>query len=86
MENIEEYWSKAREWLALLWNFQLYKSGDNLITFNQVFIAPLLIAVVTLGALPIAGIPITIFTVLRGAVAIGIGFGALEIKLVNSQR
>ena len=37
------------------------------------------IVVVVLVALPIAGIPITIFTVLGGAVAIGIGFGAQNL-------
>jgi small-conductance mechanosensitive channel len=35
-----------------------------------------LAAIAVLVALPIAGIPITIFTVLGGAVAIGVGFGA----------
>ena len=33
------------------------------------------IVIIVLVALPIAGIPITIFTVLGGAVAIGVGFG-----------
>lgn len=33
------------------------------------------VVVIVLVALPIAGIPITIFTVLGGAVAIGVGFG-----------
>lgn len=35
-----------------------------------------LIVLIVLMALPIAGIPITIFTVLGGGIAIGIGFGA----------
>lgn len=35
--------------------------------------------IVILVALPIAGIPITIFTVLGGALAIGVGFGAQNI-------
>lgn len=35
--------------------------------------------VVVLIALPIAGVPITIFTVLGGAIAIGIGFGAQNL-------
>lgn len=35
--------------------------------------------VVVLVALPIAGIPITIFTVLGGALAIGVGFGAQNL-------
>ena len=38
--------------------------------FHLVFVV-----VIVLVALPIAGIPITIFTVLGGAVAIGVGFG-----------
>ena len=39
----------------------------------------LLVVVITLIALPMAGIPITIFTVLGGAVAIGVGFGAQNL-------
>lgn len=39
----------------------------------------LLVVLITLIALPIAGIPITIFTVMGGAVAIGIGFGAQNL-------
>ncbi len=39
----------------------------------------LMLAVIVLVALPIAGIPITIFTVLGGALAIGIGFGAQNL-------
>ncbi len=35
-----------------------------------------LVVIIVLAAMPIAGIPTTIFTVLGGAVAIGIGFGA----------
>ena len=38
-----------------------------------------LIVVITLGALPLAGIPITVFTVLGGALAIGVGFGAQNL-------
>jgi small-conductance mechanosensitive channel len=34
---------------------------------------------ITLVALPIAGVPITIFTVLGGALAIGVGFGAQNL-------
>jgi len=39
----------------------------------------LLFVIVVLVAMPIAGIPITIFTVLGGAVAIGVGFGAQNL-------
>lgn len=39
----------------------------------------LLVVIVVLVALPIAGIPITIFTVMGGAVAIGVGFGAQNL-------
>ncbi len=119
-ENIQEFLSDALEWLKVVWNFELYNSGDSVIAFNQVFIAIVLIIVglivskrisssigkrlrqqgklnentthalqriislffiivVTLIALPIAGIPITIFTVLGGAVAIGVGFGAQNL-------
>jgi len=38
-----------------------------------------LVVVITLVALPIAGIPVTIFTVMGGAVAIGVGFGAQNL-------
>lgn len=38
-----------------------------------------LVVVVVMIALPIAGIPITIFTVLGGAIAIGVGFGAQNL-------
>ncbi len=42
--------------------------------------------VLVLAAMPIAGIPITIFTVIGGAVAIGIGFGAQNLfnNLISS--
>lgn len=39
----------------------------------------ILIVLVVLVALPIAGIPITVFTVLGGALAIGVGFGAQNL-------
>lgn len=39
----------------------------------------LLTVIVVLIAMPIAGIPITIFTVLGGALAIGVGFGAQNL-------
>jgi small-conductance mechanosensitive channel len=39
----------------------------------------LLFVIVVLIAMPIAGIPITIFTVLGGALAIGVGFGAQNL-------
>ena len=39
----------------------------------------LLLVIATLIALPIAGIPITVFTVIGGALAIGIGFGAQNL-------
>ncbi len=38
-----------------------------------------LVVIIILAAMPIAGIPTTIFTVLGGAVAIGIGFGAQNL-------
>jgi small-conductance mechanosensitive channel len=38
-----------------------------------------MVAIVVLIALPIAGIPITIFTILGGALAIGVGFGAQNL-------
>ncbi|MGK0236771.1 MAG: small-conductance mechanosensitive channel [Candidatus Pelagisphaera sp.] len=118
--NLVEIWEKSLNWLNLVWHFELYKSGDNSIAFNQVFIALILfvigiliskriassigkkvskignlnentthalqriisltfIVIVAFIALPIAGIPITIFTVLGSAVAIGVGFGAQNL-------
>lgn len=46
----------------------------------------LMVVVVVLIAMPIAGIPITIFTILGGAVAIGVGFGTQNLfnNLVSS--
>lgn len=38
-----------------------------------------LVVLITLIALPIAGIPVTVFTVMGGAVAIGVGFGAQNL-------
>jgi small-conductance mechanosensitive channel len=45
----------------------------------QKIISYVLFVVVVLVAMPIAGIPITIFTVLGGALAIGVGFGAQNL-------
>jgi small-conductance mechanosensitive channel len=39
----------------------------------------ILVVLITLIALPMAGIPVTIFTVMGGAVAIGVGFGAQNL-------
>ncbi|MGF1448035.1 MAG: mechanosensitive ion channel family protein [Opitutales bacterium] len=47
--------------------------------FLQKLLNYLLLVVVVLIALPMAGIPITIFTVLGGALAIGVGFGAQNL-------
>ncbi len=45
----------------------------------QTIVFNTLVVIVVLAAMPIAGIPTTIFTVLGGAVAIGIGFGAQNL-------
>jgi small-conductance mechanosensitive channel len=45
----------------------------------QKIIFYLLIGIVIMIALPIAGIPITIFAVMGGAIAIGVGFGAQNL-------
>jgi len=45
----------------------------------QTIVFNTLVIVIVLVAMPIAGIPTTIFTVLGGAVAIGIGFGAQNL-------
>jgi small-conductance mechanosensitive channel len=45
----------------------------------QKIIFYLLVAIVIMIALPIAGIPITIFAVMGGALAIGVGFGAQNL-------
>lgn len=51
----------------------------NLAAASQKIVFYLLTAIAFFIALPIAGIPITIFTVLGSAVAIGIGFGAQNL-------
>lgn len=116
-----------RNFLLSIWNFELYKSGNNSIRINQIVIAFTIIIVgsfiskkivlriknalkktgsftenslhliqksvnniftlITIFiALPIAGIPMTVFTVLGGALAIGIGFGAQNLfnNLISS--
>lgn len=119
-ESVEELLQKIWEVLKTAWHFELFKSGDSSVYFNQVLVALLVvlvglfisrwiargiglrlskvarlnentthalqrvfhlffIVIIVLIALPIAGIPITIFTVLGGAVAIGIGFGAQNL-------
>jgi small-conductance mechanosensitive channel len=45
----------------------------------QTIVFNTLVVIIVLAAMPIAGIPTTIFTVLGGAVAIGIGFGAQNL-------
>jgi len=45
----------------------------------QTIVFNTLVVLIILAAMPIAGIPTTIFTVLGGAVAIGIGFGAQNL-------
>jgi len=45
----------------------------------QKVISYLLLVITVLIALPIAGIPVTIFTVMGGALAIGVGFGAQNL-------
>ncbi len=45
----------------------------------QTVIFNTMVVVIILAAMPIAGIPTTIFTVLGGAVAIGVGFGAQNL-------
>ncbi|MCG8526342.1 MAG: mechanosensitive ion channel [Opitutales bacterium] len=116
----EELLINAWEWIARIWNLELYSSGDSQIQLNQIVIALIVIflgisiskrvtslvgkrlsklekfdnntvfilqkivsylfsVIVVLIAMPIAGIPITIFTVLGGALAIGVGFGAQNL-------
>ncbi len=55
------------------------KLNENTTHVLQRIISLVFIAVIVLVALPIAGIPITIFTVMGGAVAIGVGFGAQNL-------
>ncbi len=119
-ESTQDVLNKIWEVLVTLWHFELFKSGDTTIFFNQVMIAMLVvfigffvsriisrslgrrlervgklnqntthvlerlfnlvfIVIIVLIALPIAGIPITVFTVLGGAVAIGVGFGVQNL-------
>ena len=57
----------------------LGKLDHNTAFILQKIVSYLLFVIVILIAMPIAGIPITIFTVLGGALAIGVGFGAQNL-------
>lgn len=115
-KDTQELLDKIWEVVTTVWHFELFKSGDSTIYFNQILVALfvvfigfvvsrwisrgigkrlsksgrlnentthalqrifhlIFVVIIVLVALPIAGIPITIFTVLGGAVAIGVGFG-----------
>lgn len=119
-DSTDGLFKNASDFLRNLWDFELFRSGDSIVVFNQVLIAVVVVlvgfvvskwlaralgrrlakmgklnentmhvlqrlfflffvVVVVLIALPIAGIPITIFTVLGGALAIGVGFGAQNL-------
>ncbi|MCB1121236.1 MAG: mechanosensitive ion channel [Verrucomicrobiae bacterium] len=119
-ESTEELLLKIWDVLKTVWHFELFKSGDSSVYFNQLVVALLVVVVgfvisrwisrkigkrlskvgklnentahalqrvfhllfiviIVLIALPIAGIPITVFTVMGGAVAIGVGFGAQNL-------
>lgn len=60
--------------------------SDSLALFIKKTISNILIFATFLVALPVAGIPITVFTVLGGAAAIGIGFGMQNLfnNLISS--
>lgn len=53
--------------------------NGNTVHFLQRLLFYFSVVVIVLIALPIAGIPITIFTVMGGALAIGVGFGAQNL-------
>lgn len=55
---------------------QLHKNTAHVIQRVCFYISSVIIVLI---ALPIAGIPITVFTVMGGAVAIGLGFGAQNL-------
>jgi small-conductance mechanosensitive channel len=55
------------------------KVDDSLINLVEKFSFYLMTVLVVLVALPMAGIPITVFTVIGGALAIGVGFGAQNL-------
>lgn len=55
------------------------KLNENTTHVLQRIISLVFITAITLVALPIAGIPITIFAVMGSAVAIGVGFGAQNL-------
>jgi small-conductance mechanosensitive channel len=119
-ESTQEVLNQIWEVLKTVWHFELFKSGDTTIYFNQIFVALVVVfvgfivskwlsralgrrlakmsklnqntmhvlqrlfylifvVIIVLIALPIAGIPITVFTVLGGAVAIGVGFGVQNL-------
>lgn len=119
-DSTQDLLNNIGEVVKTLWQFELFRSGDSIVVFNQVLIALLVVffgffmskwlsralgrrlakmgklnqntmhvlqrlfylvfvVIIVLIALPIAGIPITIFTVLGGAVAIGVGFGVQNL-------
>ncbi|MCF8069777.1 MAG: mechanosensitive ion channel [Desulfobacterales bacterium] len=65
---------------------KIEKFDQNTAYFIQRLSYYLVIIIVVLIALPMAGIPSTIFTVMGGAIAIGIGFGAQNLfnNLISS--
>ena len=68
--------------VALLMGKRLQKVSRlnrNTAYFIQRILFYLLVVIIVLIALPIAGIPITIFAVMGGAIAIGVGFGAQNL-------
>lgn len=116
METLQAVWSE----LVKIWHLELYNSDGQVVRFNQLIIALMVLLIgvlissrlssmlshglsqrarlgkntahliqrilfygfvvlILLLALPIAGIPVTVFTVMGGAVAIGLGFGAQNL-------
>lgn len=68
--------------VALLVRFRIsriQRVNSHAAAMIQTVVFNALVVIIILAAMPIAGIPTTIFTVLGGAVAIGIGFGAQNL-------
>lgn len=73
------YFSKKFSRLIVLNINKKLHIHENTLFYAQKFIYYLFLVLTSFIALPIAGIPITVFTVLGSALAIGVGFGAQNL-------
>ncbi len=71
--------SKRVSWLVSRRLARIQRIDSHAVAVIQTVVFNTMVVIIILAAMPIAGIPTTIFTVLGGAVAIGIGFGAQNL-------